>query len=323
MYQRMRISVIRDPGGDSLIRCQGDLCGRGKGVVDGSLLLVPPNTTAYAFCNGVISPAIPPGRYELLNTGIPSPFFHRLKIILTRGDPGTDLRVFFISERTKFYKLGTGELLFTKRLGQQFSFTMTALAACGLAMSVSDPLRLIKTLVGSCTALGEENVEACYRHAILTTVREALSREINKLTITEFNSHLTDISSAVFPVVSKELDAYGLHLASFKVEAINIPESERSKLFAMEQKYVDTDVEFDNLQRIFGGSLKDRTAAEALTGIPSRGQILPAGTGGGMVTPLIQLAMLSRAMKNTDLFDGITDMYTGAFSSDDEKKGTT
>ena len=134
---------------------------------------------------------------------------------------------------------------------------------------------------------------------------------------------MTDISSAVFPVVSKELDAYGLHLASFKVEAINIPETERSKLFAMEQKYVDTDVEFDNLQRIFGGSLKDRTAAEALTGIPSRGQILPAGTGGGMVTPLIQLAMLSRAMKNTDLFDGITDMYTGASSSDDEKKGTT
>ena len=42
-----------------------------------------------------------------------------------------------------------------------------------------------------------------------------------------------------------------------------------------------------------------------------------------MVAPLIQLAMLSRAMKNPDLFDGITDMYTGAFSPDDEKKGTT
>lgn len=42
MYQ----SIIRDPGGNGLIRIQPDVCGQYSAIVNGSILVVPPGTTA-------------------------------------------------------------------------------------------------------------------------------------------------------------------------------------------------------------------------------------------------------------------------------------
>lgn len=322
MYQKMYISVIRrDTGDDSLISCKADLCGKGRAIVDGSILIVGPGDTAYVDCNGELSPPFSPGRYELLGTGVKSPFLYRLRHILTNGDPGTSLNVYFISSRTKFYRLGTGALMFTKRVGEGFNFTMKAMAACSLALSVSDPLTLIKKLVGTYSSFGEEDIEACYNHVILTTIREVLSREINKLNVTEFNSRLTDISNRAAPIIRKELETYGLRLESFKVECINIPDDERQKLWDIEKRYVATDVELDNLKRIWGSSVKARTTAEALTGIPSRGQALPAGNSA--ISPLMQMAMFGKAMnmaQQSGMFDSLTDMYDGMFHPDDKER---
>lgn len=323
MYQKMYISVIRrDTGDNSLISCKADLCGKGRAVVDGSILIVGPGDVAYVDCNGELSPPFSPGRYELLGTGVKSPFHYRLRHILTNSDPGTSLNVYFISSRTKFYRLGTGALMFTKRVGENFNFTMKAMAACSLSLSVADPLKLIKKLVGTYTSFGEEDVEACYNHVILTTIREVLSREINKLNVTEFNSHLTDISSQSEPTIRKELEIYSLRLESFKVNSINIPDDERQKLWDIERKYVDTDVELRNLRQIWGNDVRKRTLAEAMTGIPSRGQALPAGNGG--VSPFTQMAMFGQAMnmaQRSGMFDGLTDLYNGDSHPDKEKKG--
>lgn len=103
MYQ----SIIRDPGGSGLIRIQPDVCGQHAAVVNGSILIVPPGTTAFVAINGVLSQPYGPGRYEIF-TGV-DPFFVRLRSLLTRGDPGTAVSVFFVStERSRFVRLGTG-----------------------------------------------------------------------------------------------------------------------------------------------------------------------------------------------------------------------
>lgn len=103
MYQ----SIIRDPGGTGLIRIQPDVCGQYSAIVNGSILIVPPGTTAFVAINGTLSQPYGPGRYEIF-TGV-DPFFVRLRNILTRGDAGTTVSVFFVStERAKFIKLGTG-----------------------------------------------------------------------------------------------------------------------------------------------------------------------------------------------------------------------
>lgn len=89
MYQ----SVIRDPGGSSLVRIQSDVCAVSP-IVNGSILLVPPGTHAVVACNGALSRPYGPGRWALFS-GV-DPFFVRLRNIMTQGDPGISVSVFFV-----------------------------------------------------------------------------------------------------------------------------------------------------------------------------------------------------------------------------------
>ena len=150
MYQ----SVIRDPGGNGLIRIQPDVCGPYSAIVNGSLLIVPPGTTAFVAINGLLSQPYGPGRYEVF-TGV-DPFFVRLRNIMTRGDSATSVSVFFIStEKTTFIRLGTGEFPFREH---RFNITMKALASCNIAISVLDPLTILQKLVGSYSHTGCHNI---------------------------------------------------------------------------------------------------------------------------------------------------------------------
>lgn len=79
MYQ----SIIRDPGGNGLIRIQPGVCGQYSAIVNGSILIVPPGTIAFVAINGTLSRPYGPGRYEIF-TGV-DPFFVRLRNILTHG----------------------------------------------------------------------------------------------------------------------------------------------------------------------------------------------------------------------------------------------
>ena len=65
MYQ----SIIRDPGGNGLIRIQPAVCGQYSAIVNGSILIVPPGTIAFVAINGTLSRPYGPGRYEIF-TGV-------------------------------------------------------------------------------------------------------------------------------------------------------------------------------------------------------------------------------------------------------------
>lgn len=97
MYQ----SIIRDTGGNGLIRIRPDICGQYSAIANGSILVVPLGTTAFVAINGSLSRPYDLGRYEIFTCV--APFFVRLRNILTRGDIGTTVAVFFTStERAKF-----------------------------------------------------------------------------------------------------------------------------------------------------------------------------------------------------------------------------
>ena len=152
MYQ----SIIRDPGGNGLIRIHPNVCGQYSAVVNGSILIVPPGTTAFVAINGTLSRPYGPGKYEIF-TGV-DPFFVRFRNILTNGDTGTTVSVFFVStEMAKFVNLGTGEFPFREH---RFRLTMKALASCNLSFSVSDPLKILTKLVGSySSAFSKEDID--------------------------------------------------------------------------------------------------------------------------------------------------------------------
>ncbi len=311
MYQ----SVIRDPGGDGLIRVLPDAWGQNP-IVNGSLLLVPPGTVALVNINGLLSRPYGPGRYELF-TGV-DPFFVRLRNLLTRGDPGTTVSVFFIStEKTVFLRLGTGEFPFREH---RFQLTMKALAACCLSFSVSDPRTLLEKLVGSYrSSFSQEDLEPCIEQLMLAPVREAVSEAIGRLDITAFNSHLSHIARLSTAAIRTRLSDYGIRLERFDLTAINIPDGEMQRLYRLEQSFAEgktrTDLELDHLQRVWQGSTDRRTMSEMMTGLPSRGQAPAGGNAGGMAPMMMQMMMLSQLLpalreplsemtRHTDLFGG-------------------
>lgn len=332
MYQ----SIIRDPGGTGLIRIQPDVCGQYSAIVNGSILIVPPGTTAFVAINGTLSRPYGPGRYEIF-TGV-DPFFVRLRNILTRGDTGTTVSVFFVStERAKFVKLGTGEFPFREH---RFQLTMKALASCNLSFSVSDPLKILTKLVGSySSAFSEEDIDPCIEQMVIAPIREAISREISKLDVTEFNSRLSYIGSMAAATIRNGLTEYGIKMERFDLVAINIPDSEINRLYSLEQEYAGgktrTDLELDNLQRVWNGNVNNRTLSEMMTGIPSRGQapsgsttVNPCGNAGGMAPMMMQMMMLSQMLpalreplaeitRHTDMFSGTASDAQGSTSSAD------
>lgn len=332
MYQ----SIIRDPGGTGLIRIQPDVCGQYSAIVNGSILIVPPGTTAFVAINGTLSRPYGPGRYKIL-TGV-DPFFVRLRNILTRGDTGTTVSVFFVStERAKFVKLGTGEFPFREH---RFRLTMKALASCNLSFSVSNPLKILTKLVGSySSAFSEEDIDPCIEQMVIASIREAISREISKLDITEFNSRLSHIGSMAAAMIRSGLSEYGIKMECFDLVAINIPDSEIKRLYSLEQEYAGgktrTDLELDNLQRVWNGNVNNRTLSEMMTGNPSRGQapssgasVNPSGNAGGMAPMMMQMMMLSQMLpalrepladmtRHTDMFSGATSDAQGSTSSAD------
>ena len=104
----MRPTVIRDPGGDRLVRIVTS-----SGITDGSILIVPGDSVAFFVVNGVVSEPFTEGRYSV-DTGV-SPFFVRFRNLMTNGDPGITVSVFFVATRLEAHMtLGSGEVLFTE-----------------------------------------------------------------------------------------------------------------------------------------------------------------------------------------------------------------
>ena len=265
-------SIIRDPGGEELIRIQPNICGRATTVVIGSYIFVPHGSSAFVAINVELSPPFAPGRHQLF-TGV-SPFFVRLRHIMTGGEPAAVVSVFFLStERSRFLRLGTGEIPFRE---QRFQITMRALAACQLTLSIANPLTLLRRLIGGYnTSFSEENIRPCLEQIILAPIREALSRELSRLSITSFNSHLLRISAAVTPAARSGLALFGLHLEQLTLAAVHVPDAEMQRLYHLEQDFAvgknRTDLELDHLKRVWNGNLDKRTISEMMTGFSARG----------------------------------------------------
>lgn len=311
MYQ----SVIRDPGGDSIVRIVSDISSNRSAVVDGSILIVPADTVAFIVINGEISDPYGPGRYSIF-TGV-SPFFVRLRHIMTNGDSATSVSVFYVSTKKHLFKtLPTGEILFRER---RFEITMKALGVCRFSITVSRPEDFVSKIVGmSSLDFSDEDIDECIAQIVLPPVRKELSNTLSNYRVTEFNSHLSEIAAACFDSIRDDMGNFGIKLESFTLSAVNVPDSEMKRLYAPEdivsQGMAVTDAEIHNLERLYDGDIMKRMLSETLTGFPSRGQPINssnnASRGGAdfmTLALLMQMSPFREAIGNvmgqhTDLF---------------------
>ena len=106
-------SVIRRPEGNSAVEIVTN-----PNIVNGSVLVVPPDNVAFVYINGNISKIYSPGRYDIY-TGV-SPFFVLFRNIMTQGDPGITCQIFFVNYiQELFQQGGTGNIIFQeKRFGK-------------------------------------------------------------------------------------------------------------------------------------------------------------------------------------------------------------
>ena len=319
MYQ----SVIRDPGGSSLIRIQANLCDEHRAIVNGSRLIVPAGTVAFVVINGILSAPYRSGEYRLF-TGT-DPFMVRLRNILTHGDAGTTVSVYFIStEKNKFEKFGTGDFIFHNR---RFGIDLRGYASCAMRYSIKDPLVFLDKIVGSYNSeMTEEDIQPCIEQVILAPVKEAVSIAVGRLEIAEYNSNLTRISNSVMPRLRTDLSQLGISLNSFSITSINVPEKELSRLGELQLEYArgktKTDLELDHLNRVWDRNINKRTLSEMLTGFTSRGPNNNGNTaqssrgGSGDMLPMMMQMMIASQMlpalrepinemtRHTDLFRG-------------------
>ena len=294
MYQ----NIIYDPGGEGPIRivdCTYDT------IVDGSILNVPADTKAYLSIRGEMSDPYPSGSWEIF-TG-ESPFFVRLRHLMTRGDPGVPVLVFYVScKKRQFLPLGIEDIPFVEK---RFHLTMNAFASCHIVYHIDNASLILEKVVGQySTSFSKDDLEPSLREVIRAPIHQQLSRYLSEREIVSFNQHLLELSAAVKPSADAIFRSAGLSLDRLDITGITISDEDRQRLQEMEDNYskgiTETDLELDHLKRIFGGDIDKQMLSEMLTGMPSRGitnrNLPPVSNGGSPMNPMIQMMMFSQLM---------------------------
>lgn len=283
MYQKL----LRDPGGSQLVRVISDTV-----VVNGSVLMVPAGCVAYFVCNGLISEPYPPGAWTV-NTGL-SPFFVRLRNLMTRGEPPLSVSVFFINnERENFFRMGTGEVPFSEK---KHNLTMRALASISLRFSIHKPLAFLRRLIGMhMDAFDQEDLDRAFESMLNAAVKTQLAQYLHQCEyVTALHNDLTGLSRQMSSLLRTELDTFGIRLSTCNVDGINLVEEDLAALRKLEvmraEGSVRTDVEAENLRKVYGSAgngIDKRILSEMMTGInhtplPGQTSAAPPAAGGGM-----------------------------------------
>ena len=292
-------SVIRDPGGNSLVRVVSSVS-----VVDGSVLIVPADSEAFFVVNGIVSEPYPSGRHTVF-TGM-SPFFVRLRNMMTNGDMPLTCQVFFVNKfKENTEQGGTGSILFQEK---RFKISMKAKSAYVLRYSIFNPKAFISKLVGFHNyEFDNEDIRPAMVGMIIPILKEAISAALSSTSVHEIQGQLTDVSNQVFRRLAETLEEYGIALKAISITAINITEEDISRLNALEEKYAAgrliTDIEVDNIERVYG-NVNNRTMAEMLTGSVRgpEGTVARVNHNAGMVGAMAsmpwQFAMADMAMQH-------------------------
>ena len=298
MYQ----SILRDPGSE-IVSCISNV-----EVVNGSILLVPAGRVAYFVLNGHISEPYHPGRYSIA-TGV-SPFFVRLRNLMTLGDPAVSVAVFYVSTHiVTDAKLGTGVIIFRDK---RFNLSMQALSSLTLLYEISNPLLLLQRIVGmyrDADAIFEGELETVFTATVMPFVRDQISEHLRQSDVDSVNLSLPDLSRNLFDSVSMHLAVYGLRLVNFAVTAINIDEEDLKRLRERETTEADATIRLNTekavLTNVYGGDINKRIMDSIATGTLNRGQPWGISDGSnsantqcnsGVIGPMLQIMMMSQLL---------------------------
>ncbi len=244
-----------------------------------SQLIVNESQEAVFVKNGQIMDVFGPGRYTLSTDNIP---ILQKVINLPFGKKSPfSAEVWFINRAFALdIKWGTTTPIQVQDPKYGVFVPMRAFGQFGI--QIEDSRRFLTKLVGTMQFFNSKTLTDYFRGLYVTRVKDRLSSCLvkSKISILEINSHLDEISSELEDQLRGEFAEYGIHIASFFVNDISVPENDPAvkQLKTALAKRAEMDILGYNYQQ--ERTFDTLNTAAGNTG--SAGAVMGAGMGMGM-----------------------------------------
>lgn len=188
-------------------------------------LIVNESQEAIFIRNGQIADIFGPGKYKLSSDNLPL-----LQKIVNKpfgGKSPFSAEVWFINKAFSLdIKWGTTSPIQIQDPKYKVFVPLRAFGQFGV--QIEDSKRFLIKLVGTMKFFNKDTLTDYFRGLYITRVKDSISSALvdSKVSVLEINAHLNELSDALKENLSKTLSEYGIRLASFYVNDINVPESD-------------------------------------------------------------------------------------------------
>lgn len=242
-------------------------------------LIVNESQEAVLVKNGQIADVFGPGRYTLSTDNIPV-LQGLINLPFGKRSPFS-AEVWFINRAFSLdIKWGTTTPIQVQDPKYGVFVPLRAFGQFGI--QIEDSRRFLTKLVGTMPFFNSKTLTDYFRGLYITRVKDRLSSCLvkSKISILEINSHLDEISSELAAQLKAEVAEFGINVASFYVNDINVPEDDPAvkRLKAALSKRAEMDILGYNYQQ-------ERTFDTLNTAAGNKGiagSVMGAGMGMGM-----------------------------------------
>ena len=190
-----------------------------------SQLIVNESQEAILMRNGQIADVFGPGRYVLSTDNIP--ILQGLLNLPFGGRSPFSAEVWFINRAFSLsIKWGTTTPIQVQDPKYGVFVPLRAFGQFGI--QIQDTRRFLTKMVGTMPFFNTNTLTEYFKGMYVTRVKDRLSSCLvkSKISILEINSHLDEISGELSTQLRNELAEYGIHLVSFYVNDISVPEND-------------------------------------------------------------------------------------------------
>lgn len=188
-------------------------------------LIVNESQEAIFVKNGQIADVLGPGRYHLSSDNLP--ILQKLVNVPFKGKSPFSAEVWFINKAFSMdIKWGTTSPIQIQDPKYKVFVPVRAFGQFGI--KIDDSKRFLVKLVGTMKFFNKDTLTDYFRGLYVTRVKDHISSCLIKsqISILEINAHLTEISNVLCEELDEVLAEYGISVASFFVNDINVPEND-------------------------------------------------------------------------------------------------
>lgn len=188
-------------------------------------LIVHESQEAIFMMNGQALDLFGPGRYTLETQNIP--LIGKVLNLPTGGKTPFHCEVYFINKTEQMaVKWGTDSKV--QFMEPTYNFPISIGASGEMSLRADDSRKLLIKLVGTESALTQENLTKYFRAFLMTRVKSYIAQVIReqKISIFEIDGRINDISAALFQMLKPDFEDYGISLERFFVTTIAKPDGE-------------------------------------------------------------------------------------------------